>query len=134
MEQTAVPGVIAQLNQRETIAYITRKMTFYPKDSNVAPFVVLVYIGTETSSGFLGPASLQDMAEQIVQSRGKSGTNSEYVLKLASIMREIAPHVRDEHLFTLELKVLDLLKSEECQRNDDPEQNCTNRLRLGPQL
>ena len=124
MDPGAVPKVIAQLNQRETNAYITREVTFHPKESNVAPFTVLVYIGTETSSGFLGPAPLQDMAEQIVQGRGKSGTNSEYVLKLASAMREIAPHVHDEHLFTLEEKVLDLLR----KRNDDAEQNCNRRL------
>ena len=125
MDPAAAPEVMTQLNKRETSTYITRKVTFYPKDSNIAPFMALVYVGTETSSGFLGPASLQDMAEQIVQSRGKSGANSEYVLKLASIVREIAPHVRDEHLFILEEKVLDLLKNEECQRNEDPEQNCT---------
>ena len=125
MDPAAAPEVITQLNKRETSTYITRKVTFYPKDSNIAPFMALVYVGTETSSGFLGPASLQDMAEQIVQSRGKSGANSEYVLKLASIVREIAPHVRDEHLFILEEKVLDLLKNEECQGNEDPEQYCT---------
>ena len=122
MAPTAVPEVIAQLNQRETSAYVTREVMFYPKETKLAPFSVLTYIGTETSSGFLGPASLQDTAEQIVQSIGKSGTNSEYVLKLASIMREIAPHVHDEHLFSLEEKVLDLLKNG-YRKNGEPEQN-----------
>ena len=108
---TSIPEVLARLNQRETSAYTTHKVTFYPKETDIPPFPVLVYIGAESSPGFLGPLPLQDLAEQIVQSRGKSGQNSDYVLKLASIMREIAPGVHDEHLFTLEEKVLELLKN-----------------------
>ena len=111
MKPSAVPEVIDQLNQRETSAYITREVTFFPKDTTkLVPFSVLVYIGTESSFGYLGPASTEDIAEQIVRCSGKSGTNAEYVLKLASIMREIAPSVEDEHLFTLEEKILDLQK------------------------
>ncbi len=116
MEPSAVPEVIAQLNQRETSAYITREVTFFPKDTKRAtptrPFSVLVYIGTESSFGYLGPASIEAIAEQILHCSGKSGTNAEYVLKLASNMREIAPNVHDEHLFCLEKKILDLLQKE----------------------
>ena len=118
MHPSAVPEVVAQLNQRETSAYTTREVDFYPREAKVAPLSVLVYIGTETSSGFLGPALIEDIAKQIVQCCGKSGTNSEYVLKLASTMREIAPGVRDTHLFTLEEKVLDLLHSGSTQQGD----------------
>ena len=115
MEPSAVPEVIAQLNQRETSAYITREVTFYPKETTAlytTPFPVLVYIGTESSFGYLGPASIEDIAEQIVQCSGKSGTNVEYVLKLASTMREIAPGAHDEHLFNLEKKILSLVQNE----------------------
>lgn len=116
MEPSAVPEVIAQLNQRETSAYITREITFFPKDATklttTRPFSVLVYIGTESSFGYLGPAPIEDIAEQILHCSGKSGTNAEYVLKLASTMREIAPNVHDEHLFSLEKKILSLLQDE----------------------
>ena len=114
VEPSAVPEVIAQLNQRETSAYITREVTFFPKDTKLTtqPFSVLVYVGTESSFGYLGPAPIDDIAEQILHCSGKSGTNAEYVLKLASTMREIAPNVHDEHLFSLEKKILILLRDE----------------------
>ena len=126
MEPSAVPEVIAQLNQRETSAYITREVTFYPKDTTAlytTPFPVLVYIGTENSFGYLGPASIEDIAEQIVQCSGKSGTNVEYVLKLASTMREITPDAHDEHLFSLEKKVLSLLQNESLGSRETTEQD-----------
>ena len=119
MNTSSVPEVIARLNQRETSAYTTHKVVFYPRDTDLVPFPVLVYIGTESSFGFLGPSPLPDIALQIVQSSGKSGPNSDYVLKLASIMREIAPGVHDEHLFTLEERVIDLLKNESTSTTRD---------------
>ena len=73
------------------------------------PFEVLAYIANEHNPNFLGPAPLDHIAEQVVRSRGPSGENTEYVLELARAMRTIAPHVADEHLFTLEGKVLELL-------------------------
>ena len=44
-------------------------------------------------------------------SRGESGPNTEYVLELAKSMREIAPDVPDEHLYSLTEKVENLLKT-----------------------
>ena len=120
MEPPAVPEVIAQLNQRETSAYITREVTFYPKDTTAAlvPFSVLVYIGTESNFGYLGPAPIENIAQQILECSGRSGTNAEYVLKLASTMREIAPGVQDEHLFSLEKKILSSLEKESSGSRD----------------
>ena len=70
---------------------------------------VLVYISTETSPRYLGPASEDSIARQVISTKGCSGLNSEYVLNLASSMREIAPQVHDEHLFSLEAKIKELL-------------------------
>lgn len=81
-----------------------------------------MYIGTESSFGYLGPASIEDITEQIIQCSGKSGTNAEYVLKLASTMREIAPGVHDEHLFSLEKKVLSSLQNGSRSSRDSAEQ------------
>lgn len=39
-------------------------------------------------------------------SRGKSGTNLEYALRLAECQRRMAPHIRDEHLFSIERQLL----------------------------
>lgn len=103
-------GAISYLNGREQ-GYSTEEMTFYPTDKGMDPITVLVYIATERSSCYLGPASDEAIAKQVVNAKGFSGTNTEYVLNLASSMREIAPHVKDDHLYSLEAKVKELLPS-----------------------
>lgn len=105
-----VCSTIAYLSVREQ-GYTTHKVTFYPCDSLMKPMTVLAYIGTETSPSYLGPASEEHIARQVINTRGCSGSNTEYVLNLASSMREIAPKVHDEHLFTLEAKIKELLLS-----------------------
>ena len=105
-----VCATIAYLNAREQ-GYSTHRVTFYPcKNTHIPPLTVLVYISTETSSPtYLGPASTDTIARQVVNTGGFSGTNTEYVLNLASSMREIAPEVEDEHLFSLEARIKELL-------------------------
>lgn len=106
-----VCSTIAYLSVREQ-GYTTHQVTFYPCDSAVMqPTTVLAYIGTETSPSYLGPAPEEHIARQVISTRGCSGSNTEYVLNLASSMREIAPEVHDEHLFTLEAKIKELLLS-----------------------
>ena len=56
---------------------------------------------------FLGPASEEEIATQVVKSRGASGCNTEYVLNLAEAMRSIAPSIQDRHLFALEKLIKD---------------------------
>lgn len=101
-------GAISYLNGREQ-GYSTEEVTFYPTDKDMDPITALVYIATEKSSCYLGPASEDAIAKQVVSAKGFSGTNTEYVLNLASSMREIAPHVKDDHLYSLEAKVKELL-------------------------
>lgn len=101
-------GTISYLNGREQ-GYSTEEVTFYPTDRDMDPITVLVYIATEKSSCYLGPASDEAIAKQVVKAKGFSGTNTEYVLNLASSMREIAPHIKDNHLYSLEAKVKELL-------------------------
>ena len=75
----------------------------------MSSMTVLVYIGTAASPSYLGPASEDSIARQVICSRGCNGPNTDYVLNLASSMREIAPEVNDEHLFLLEKKIKKLL-------------------------
>ena len=75
-------------------------------------FTVLVYIGTETHPNYLGPAPIAALVDQVVRSRGHSGCNADYVLQLAKVMREIAPDVQDQHLFSLESKLKEMMSSE----------------------
>jgi cation transport regulator ChaC len=66
------------------------------------PFELVIYVGTEDNKYFAGAADIECIAQQIVDSVGPSGTNKEYLYKLASAMRLLAPGVQDEHLFALE--------------------------------
>jgi len=60
---------------------------------------VLVYVATARNPSYLGPAPLPEIAE-IARSRvGPSGSNREYVLRLAEALAEMG--ARDPHVFDL---------------------------------
>ena len=117
MQPSDVPDVMAYLDHRERGGYTTHKVLFHPKhlhqqqrDPKVTTLTVLAYIATEVNPNYLGPAPIEDLAKQVVGSRGPSGCNSEYILNLAQAMRQIAPGVEDDHLFSLEGKVREQLE------------------------
>ena len=64
-----------------------------------------VYVATEDNHAFLGPAPLDEMAAQVLASAGPSGTNRDYVFRLADALREHDVH--DHHVFELERRVRD---------------------------
>lgn len=95
--------------------YITNFATFFPKrpcvdDPSggvaggvpVQPFAALLYVATPSNRLWLGDAPLSLMARQIVECRGATGHNVEYLLRLAEYMRDAAPEADDDHLFSLE--------------------------------
>ena len=124
MHPKDVPDVMAYLNKRETSSYATHKVSFYPREKEMPSFTVLVYIGTETHPNYLGPSPITALVDQVMKSRGHSGCNPDYVLQLAKVMREIAPDVQDEHLFSLESKLKEKMFKESssselvCQDDD----------------
>jgi cation transport regulator ChaC len=59
----------------------------------------LVYVARAGNPNFLGPASLESIIAQVRGARGKSGTNVDYVLRLAAALR--AEGLADEHVFRL---------------------------------
>lgn len=90
--------------------YLTKLTTFYPRPTgdetdSMKPFPALLYIAAPGNHLWLGDAPLPEIASQIVSSKGASGHNVEYLLRLASFMREHIPECDDSHLFTLELLV-----------------------------
>lgn len=97
--------------------YITLYTKFYPRvasdDMELCgeAFPTLLYIATDRNHLWLGDAPLHDIAEQIVNSKGPSGHNVEYLLRLAKFMREELDLVdsHDEHLFGLERLVVEKL-------------------------
>lgn len=102
--------VMAYLDHREKGGYTTKEVTFYPHPVlDTKPYATLLYIGTEANPLYLGPAPLKDIAMQVFSARGHSGCNTEYVLNLAHSMRKIAPGVEDQHLFSLECHIREML-------------------------
>ncbi|PSC76984.1 cation transport regulator 2 [Micractinium conductrix] len=66
----------------------------------------LTFIATSDKSrnrNYLGPAPVEQIAQQIASSRGPSGPNHEYLFRLTDAVRGMG--VRDEELFLLEGKV-----------------------------
>lgn len=84
--------------------YAVKSMDFHFRDSFTATKTVtaVTFMATPDSSQYLGPASIENLAATIVNSRGKSGHNLEYLFRLTDSLRAFAPEVRDHHLESLE--------------------------------
>lgn len=134
-------NVVNHLDFREKGGYIKKTVLFYPCDflksstnanitlndlsrtnfsmaslatvSDETPFYLTIYIGEEDNPNFAGMENIDTIAKHIFVSRGVSGSNVEYLYKLASAMRTIAPGIQDEHLFALERAVKDLEQERE---------------------
>jgi len=72
------------------------------------PFQVTMYYGSEENEHFIGPAELDVMAQQIFDSTGPSGSNKDYLFRLADSMRQISDEAIDNHLAELEEAVRDI--------------------------
>ena len=90
--------VLDNLDHRERGGYERLQLELSFTDGGVAEG--LVYIATPDNPNYLGPAPLEAIAAQVAQAHGPSGSNAEYVLRLADSLRELAFH--DDHVFELE--------------------------------
>ncbi|KHA80206.1 gamma-glutamyl cyclotransferase [Janthinobacterium lividum] len=98
MAYLITPEVFAHLDHREKNGYLrlTTDITF----DDGSKVEGLVYIANEENAAFLGAAPELDIARQIARSNGPSGPNSEYLLHLASALRELGKS--DPHVFAIE--------------------------------
>lgn len=107
-----IPASLKYLNTREAVlgGYDTKLVKFHPQEKETdEPILALVYIATPQNPSYLGPASEEDIAAQIIVSSGRAGHNIEYLLRLADFMRYFCPHVEDEHLFSIEEALISIL-------------------------
>ena len=95
------PGVFEHLDYREKNGYLRVAVDIAFEDKTVNG---VVYRAPENNRAFLGPATPQDMAAQIKRCAGPSGSNRDYVLRLASALRKMG--ATDPHVFEVESWVL----------------------------
>lgn len=79
---------------------MTEMTKFYPR-CNGETFPALLYIATPANEHWIGALPEKKLAEMIVGSRGPSGHNVEYLIRLVMFMREELPGIEDDHLFKL---------------------------------
>ncbi len=90
--------VLSELDVREQGGYVQKRVE--AALSNGDKIDCLTYFADQYNPHYLGPDSIDAMLTQIQQSVGPSGANSDYLLDLASTLRQYG--LVDEHVFELE--------------------------------
>lgn len=98
MAYRVTPAVFGHLDHREKNGYLRLETALSFADGSTADG--LVYIATEDNAAWLGPASEAEIAGHIARSRGPSGSNREYLLRLAQALRSLGAD--DPHVFAIE--------------------------------
>jgi cation transport protein ChaC len=93
-----VTTTFEQLDHREKNGYRRISTALQLADGREVPG--RVYIATQGNFAYLGEAPLLEIAAQIVNSRGPSGHNLEYLTQLAAALRKLGAD--DPHVFELE--------------------------------
>ncbi len=115
----SLESIFSYLDEREQGGFRRHQVDFYPKTTTTdapAPAVTTaaVYIAQDDNPHYLGPASVSEMARHIFYAKGPSGSNRDYLLRLAESLRDM--EVTDVHVTELEHYVRRL----EAQSKDRP--------------
>ncbi|MGH8280528.1 MAG: gamma-glutamylcyclotransferase [Gammaproteobacteria bacterium] len=108
MAYRVAPATFGLLDFREKNGYLRTlaKLDFGAGESTEG----VVYIAPQGNAAWLGPASVEAIARCVVGAAGPSGSNIEYVFKLADALRVLG--ARDAHVFAVEACLLRLRKTE----------------------
>lgn len=94
----AAADVLHALDHREKNGYSRHRLKLHTASGQ--PLDALVYIAAPGNFAWLGPAPAKEVARQIARSVGPSGSNREYLERLAAALRDLGTH--DPHVFELE--------------------------------
>lgn len=106
VERHTADEVFEALDHREKNGYQRHRVAL---EFDAASAAGVVYIAAPENHAFLGPASPLDIARQILTSAGPSGSNRDYLYRLADALRAL--DASDPHVFELEALV----------RHEDPD-------------
>nr|CCC91428.1 conserved hypothetical protein [Trypanosoma congolense IL3000] len=97
--------ILAQLDDRERGGYEREEVDLYDLEKREklqlpANALCICYRATEENAEYLGEATEEAIAEQILDCTGMSGPNSEYLFNLAESLRKLG--TVDKHVFAIE--------------------------------
>jgi cation transport regulator ChaC len=95
-----IASALENLDHREKNGYLRHDVELGIGNGNI---VGIAYIAPPDNHAFLGPAPLDQIAAQILDSTGPSGTNRDYLYCLGEALRRLDAH--DTHVFELEALV-----------------------------
>lgn len=96
-------SVFEHLDHREKNGYERHRSRLY-LDHREQTVSGTFYIAGADNPAFLGDGADDELARHIAASHGPSGSNAEYLLRLAASLRELGEH--DEHVEALERELL----------------------------
>lgn len=97
MAYRVAPAAFRQIDLREKNGYLRHALDFELDDGQRVQGVV--YIAAPGNAAWLGGASEAEIARHVAAAHGPSGSNRDYVLKLADALRELGAD--DPHVFAV---------------------------------
>ncbi|MGH8117504.1 MAG: gamma-glutamylcyclotransferase [Rhodanobacteraceae bacterium] len=105
MAYRVAPATFRQLDFREKNGYVRRTVLLDMPPAGTAEGIA--YIAPAGNPAWLGAASVAAIARHIAGSAGPSGSNRDYVVRLAESLREMG--VDDPHVFAIERELRELV-------------------------
>jgi cation transport protein ChaC len=98
LEAWEAARVLAEVDVREQAGFERCEVSLHAAPASTPFASGTVYVASATNAHYLGPASAELIAAHVARSAGPSGSNTDYVLRLAAALREMGasdPHVEE---------------------------------------